>query len=169
MSIGLVLLFMTGIALLIKENQSTIQTEILIEKSRSEVFEFVTTPAYWPLWHPSSLEVTGTKDHSLNVDEQVTEAFLVAGRKGAVVWTVIEKERPDLWAIEGEIEGGKGAGGTITYRLTGEGNDTRFQRTFDYHMPGLFYPVMNRLFFKKRIRQESQKALEVLKKVIEEG
>src|SRR4051812_35507286 len=28
-----------------------------------EVFDFLTTPANWPRWHPSSLKVTGAADH----------------------------------------------------------------------------------------------------------
>ncbi len=35
-----------------------------------EVYAFVTTPATWPKWHPSSLGVSDATDHSLEVGEQ---------------------------------------------------------------------------------------------------
>ena len=75
------------------------------------VFDFVTTPGSWPQWHPSSRGVSGTTDHSLEVGEQVAEAFRVGWHRGNVVWTCREREAPHHWVIEGEVEGG--GGGTI--------------------------------------------------------
>jgi hypothetical protein len=46
--------------------------------------------------------VSGTTDHPLDLDEQVTEDFLVAGRRGRVVWTVVVGEAPERWVIAGE-------------------------------------------------------------------
>src|SRR5437868_13299825 len=59
-----------------------------IHRPPAEVFAYVSTPGNWPKWHPSSLAVRGAVDHPLAVGEQVTETFLVAGRRGEVVWTV---------------------------------------------------------------------------------
>ena len=50
------------------------------------VFDFVTTPGNWPQWHPSSRGVSGTTDHSLEVGEQVAEAFRVGWHRRNVVW-----------------------------------------------------------------------------------
>ncbi len=67
----------------------------------AEVFDYVTTPAHWLQWHPSSVALHGAIDHSLGVGEEVTEDFRVAGRSGSVTWRVIAREAPTRWAIAG--------------------------------------------------------------------
>src|SRR5262249_3916184 len=69
---------------------TTVVTAAAIERPPAVVFDFVTTPAHWLEWHPSSLGLDGATDHSLQVGEAVTEAFRVAGRKGSVTWRVVE-------------------------------------------------------------------------------
>lgn len=165
--LGWTFLFLAILAIILAEGKSTIKTEILILRPQAEVYTFATTPGNWPLWHPSSLEVKGATNHSLEIGEKVKEAFLVAGREGSVEWTVIEKEAPYLWAIQGDIEGGAGSGGIITYQLVSQPEGTLFKRTFDYQITSFFYQLMNRLVFKRRITQESQKALTQLKEVLE--
>jgi hypothetical protein len=93
-----------------------IYTTAQIHTPADRVFDYVTTPGNWPVWHPSSLGVGGATDHSLEPDEQVTEEFQVAGRRGRVVWTVRERVAPRRWVIDGRVEGG--GGGTITYTAT---------------------------------------------------
>jgi uncharacterized protein YndB with AHSA1/START domain len=78
----------TSISYVMIRAMSRIDKTIHIRKPVEQVFEFVTTPVNWPRWHPSSLAVSGAMDHSLEVGEQVTEEFLVAGRRGRVVWRV---------------------------------------------------------------------------------
>jgi uncharacterized protein YndB with AHSA1/START domain len=101
---------------------------IEIDVPAEQVFDYVTTPGNWPDWHPSSLGVSGATDHSLEPGEQVTEEFLVAGRRGRVVWTVREREAPRRWVIEGRVEAG--GGGTITYTETPHAGGTTFERAF---------------------------------------
>ena len=132
-----------------------------------EVFDFVTIPGNWPQWHPSSLGVSGEADHSLEVGEQVTEAFRVAGRRGSAVWTCLEREAPRHWVIEGQVE--EGGAGTITYTLTPHNGGTRFERTFVYALPNRLWEVLNRLFLRRRIAAESDEALRRLKHVLEAG
>jgi uncharacterized protein YndB with AHSA1/START domain len=90
-----------------------IYTTIQIQTPIQRVFDYVTMPGNWPVWHPSSLG--GATDHSLEPGEEVTEEFLVAGRRGRVVWTVRERVAPRRRVIDGRVEGG---GGTITYTAT---------------------------------------------------
>lgn len=57
------------------------------------VFDYITTPANWPAWHPASCAVHGSADHSLLIDEQVTEEFVAGGRQGSCVWEVTRRKR----------------------------------------------------------------------------
>jgi uncharacterized protein YndB with AHSA1/START domain len=143
-----------------------IQNSVTIARPVGVVFEFVTTPGNWPRWHPSSLSVSGATDHSLAVGEQVTEQYLVAGRKGEVVWTVTESKRPHCWVIEGQIVG-RQAGGTVSYSLIPQNGSTHFEREFRYPTPGLLFRLLNALFFRRRIAAESAEAVRRLKEVLE--
>ena len=89
-----------------------IYTSATIERGIEDVFAYVTAPGHWPEWHPSSLDVSGAIDHALDVGEQCTEHFRVAGREGYVVWTVTECDAPRRWVIAGAIVGG--GSGVIT-------------------------------------------------------
>ena len=109
---------------------SRIVSRATIARSLSEVFAYVTTPGHWPEWHPSSLGVAGATDPSLNVGEEATELFLVAGRRGRAHWTVREREEPRRWIIVGRVEGG--GTGTIIYALTPQEGGTLFEREFTY-------------------------------------
>ena len=144
-----------------------IYTTIHICKPIQPVFDYVTTPANWPRWHPSSLAVSGTTDHSLEIGERVTEEFLVAGRRGTAVWTVRECEAPHRWVIEGQAEGGGGA--TISYTLTPDADGTRFERELIYAMPNPLLTLLNRLILRRRVEAESAEALRRLKEVLERG
>ena len=146
---------------------STVQHQILIKRPLAEVYEYVTTPGNWPDWHPSSLGVSGQTDHSLEVGEKVTEAFRVVGREGEVVWTVTEKETPIRWKISGDIIGREGAGGDITYALTESEGGTLFERTFEYTLPHYGYFLLNVVYYRRKVNQESRAAVEALKGVLE--
>jgi hypothetical protein len=142
-----------------------IVTVTSIGRPDAVVFDYVTTPAHWPNWHPSSLSVSGATDHSLSVGEQVTEEFRVAGRRGRVVWTVAVRDRPSRWVILGTIDG-KSAG-TVIYSLMPLTSGTRFEREFAYRAPSLWFAALNVLFVRTRIQQESDEAVARLKKTLE--
>jgi uncharacterized protein YndB with AHSA1/START domain len=57
---------------------------IQIRRPIERVFDFITTPANWPQWHPASVSVSTNADHSLLQGEGVTEEISVAGRRGQV-------------------------------------------------------------------------------------
>jgi uncharacterized protein YndB with AHSA1/START domain len=143
-----------------------IYTTTTIARPIEQVFAYVSTPAYWPDWHPSSLGVSGATDHSLAVGEQVTEEFRVAGRTGRARWTVRERTPPVRWVIEGVIEG-RGSGGTVAYMLTPHGETTFFEREFTYPTPTLLFKLLNLLVIRWRVRAESREALRRLKARLE--
>ena len=144
---------------------TTIVTTTQIRRTASVVFDYVTTPAHWLIWHPSSLGLHGAVDHSLAVGEEVTEEFRVAGRKGAVTWRVIARDAPRLWAISGAVAAG--GSGTITYTLSGAGDVTAFRREFVYSMPNWFAALLDRLLLRRRIEAESIEAVGRLKQALE--
>ena len=144
---------------------TTIITRASIHRPIAEVFDYVTTPAHWLVWHPSSLGLHGATDHSLQVGEEVTEDFRVAGRKGSVTWKVIAREAPARWSIAGTVAaGGKG---TITYILTQTADGTEFLREFNYAMPNWFAALLDRLFIRRRIEAESSLAVSRLRQALE--
>jgi uncharacterized protein YndB with AHSA1/START domain len=142
-----------------------ISTTIFIARPVEQVFDFVTTPANWPRWHPSSLGVSGAVEHSLVPGEQVTEDYLVAGRRGRAIWTVRERVPPHRWVIDGRVEAG--GGGRITYILSPRADGTEFRRDFVYEVPGLPLKLLNWLVLRRRIAAESAEALRRLKQVLE--
>jgi uncharacterized protein YndB with AHSA1/START domain len=149
------------------KTMTRIHDEIIIDRPVETVFDYVTTPGNWPHWHPSSLSVAGSTGHSLEVGEQVTEDFRVAGRQGQVVWTVTQREAPRRWIIEGQIVG-RGAGGTVAYTLTPAGSGTRFVREFSYPTRGLWFRLLNWLLIRQRIAGESTTAVRRLKETLEQ-
>ncbi|MFB9128293.1 SRPBCC family protein [Paraburkholderia dipogonis] len=142
-----------------------IVTVASIQRSPTVVFDYVTTPAHWPAWHPSSLAVSGAVDHPLDLGEQVTEEFRVAGRRGRVVWTVATREPPGKWSIEGTID--NRPAGTVTYSLTSTESGTRFEREFTYRSPSLWFAMFNWLVLRARIQSESDTAVSQLKGLLE--
>ena len=131
------------------------------------LYDYVTTPAHWPEWHPSSLGVSEGAEHSLLLGEQVTERFLVAGRRGTVIWTVTEREEPRRWVIIGTITGTTG-GGTITYTLNQRPDGVFFEREFVYPPPNLLFTVLDALILRRRVQAESEEATRRLKAKMEE-
>lgn len=145
-----------------------IANEIVIARAPQQVFDYVTTPVNWPRWHPSSLAVRGATDHPLAVGESVVEDFIVAGSRGTVTWTVVARQPPVRWAIEGRNVGSRG-GGTVTYTLSPEGGGTRFTRILTYHMPNLLAGILNDFGVRDRVAAESSEAVTRLKAALEKG
>ena len=146
-------------------DRTRIANSIVIARPPDAVFAYVTTPANWPNWHPSSLAVTGAADHSLVPGEQVTEDFIVAGRTGRVVWTALKRDAPRQWIIEGDVDGRDA--GVITYTLTAVAEGTRFERKFIYGSPNLLFAVLNRISLRAHVESESTQAVQNLKRVLE--
>jgi uncharacterized protein YndB with AHSA1/START domain len=139
---------------------SVIRTVATIARAPAEVFDYVTTPGHWPEWHPSSLRVAGTADHSLRVGESCTEEFLVAGRHGTCVWTARERVEGRRWVIETATRGGEAA---ITYTVEPVDGGTRFERELWYRMPNALLALLDALVLRRRIQRESEEATRRLK------
>jgi hypothetical protein len=136
-----------------------------IARSPKDVFAYVSTPAHWPEWHPSSIAVHGAADHPLAVGESVDEDFRVAGRIGRVTWRVTAREPDRQWRIAGTI-GGREAG-TVSYTLTPTAAGTHFVREFEYGSPNLLFALLNLWRIRQQIDDESRQAVLQLKQRLE--
>lgn len=145
-----------------------IVNEITIARPPQQVYDYVTTPANWPRWHPSSLAVRGATDHPLALGESVVEDFVVASNRGTVTWTVVSREAPVRWSIDGKNAGSRG-GGTVTYTLRPEGGGTRFTRVLSYRMPNLLAAILDNFGVRERVAAESAEAVARLKAVLEKS
>ncbi len=146
-------------------DRTRVANSIVIARETDAVFAYVTTPANWPKWHPASLAVSGATDHPLVPGEQVTEDFIVAGRKGRVVWTVVKRDANREWIVEGDVDGRKA--GVITYALTPVAEGTRFEREFIYDSPNLLFAALNRISIRTQVEAESTQATQNLKRLLE--
>lgn len=142
-----------------------IRTTTSIARPREEVFDFLTTPANWTRWHPSTIAVTGDAEHPQTLGEHCVEEFVVAGRRGITEWTVIGCDRPVRWTIEAHPPNGGHA--TITYELAAGGGTTTFTRTLEYTMPNPFLALLDLLVLRARVDRESTTALANVKRVLE--
>jgi uncharacterized protein YndB with AHSA1/START domain len=137
---------------------------INIHRPIGVVFDYVTTPANWPAWHPASRAVSGSADHSLLIGEQVTEEFVAGGRHGSCVWQVTQREIPYLWTITTSTPQVRAE---ITYRLKAQGEQTFFEREFTYATSGIWFWILDLLLMRRRMARESRIALEQLKERLE--
>jgi uncharacterized protein YndB with AHSA1/START domain len=137
---------------------------VVIARPIGSVFEYATTPAHWPQWHPASRAVHGARDHALLIGEEVTEDFVVAGKRGSCVWRVTRRDRPRLWTITTATPRGRAE---ITYRLEDRAGNTVFERELAYETSGLLLAIMEFLVLRRRMRAESRVALERLKERLE--
>jgi len=142
-----------------------IHNAVGIARSPDDVFRFVTTPASWPRWHPATLAVEGTTDHALMVGEQVTEDHVSGGLRNRARWTVIERDAPRRWRIDGR--GKLGDEASITYTLVPNTTGVRFERELRYRMPNRLAAWLESLFIRHRVTEESALALRRLKSVLE--
>ena len=144
---------------------SRIYSPIQIPLPPETVFDYVSTPGNWPQWHVSSLGVSGATDHSLEVGEQVTEEYIVAGRHGQAIWTVTERVFPRKWSITADVASGAGRG-IVTYTCNPNEQGTFFEREFVYTMHRLLWKIIDRLILRRRIEAESMQSVQQLKQAL---
>jgi hypothetical protein len=137
---------------------------ISIHRPIGVVFDYITTPANWPAWHPASRSVSGSVDHSLLIGEQVTEEFVAGGRHGSCVWQVTRREVPYLWTITTSTPKVQAE---ITYQLSAQGETIIFERELTYVTSDLWFWVLDFLLMRRRMNRESRIVLERLKERLE--
>lgn len=137
---------------------------VSIHRPLDAVFNFITTPANWPKWHPASRAVSGSTDHSLLIGEEVTEEFVAGGRHGSCVWQVTQRTAPYLWTITTSTPQIRAE---ITYRLAGQGENTLFERELIYVISSIWLWILDFVLLRRRMGHESRVALERVKELLE--
>jgi Polyketide cyclase / dehydrase and lipid transport len=137
---------------------------VSIHRPIDAVFNFITTPANWPKWHPATRAVSGSADHSLLIGEEVTEEFVAGGRHGSCVWQVTQRAAPYLWMITTSAPRIRAE---ITYRLAVQGENTLFERELIYVTSGIWLAILDFLLLRRRMDRESRVALERVKERLE--
>jgi uncharacterized protein YndB with AHSA1/START domain len=147
------------------ERQTHVVNVVTLRAPPQAVYDYVTTPANWPAWHPASLAVQGTTDRPLVLGDEVAEEFRLAGRHGIIHWKVVEAKPPLAWRAEGEVNRRPSA--EVHYTLTPDGSGTRFERDFVYRTPNLLFLILDPIFVGPRMRAESAQGARQLAKVFD--
>jgi hypothetical protein len=142
-----------------------IRTVAIIRRLPDAVFAYATVPGNWPQWHPSSLNVSGITERTLQAGESCREEYLVAGRRGSCEWTARECVPGRRWVIETQTRGGSAS---ITYTLDPLGDFTRYERVLRYRMPNPYLALLDLLLLRRRVRKESEEATHRLKARLEQ-
>lgn len=143
-----------------------IDSEITLTAPEVDVFDFVTTPAFWSMWHPATQAVIETPERPLLYGETAIEQIRVGGREFIAEWTVIACEAPHLWSIATDTAEGEAR---ITYRLAPSGSGTRFVRTLAYRSRKVPQRWFDNSIVRWVLTRQSKKALTNLKRVLESG
>ena len=132
---------------------SRTENQIYIELPPQRVYDYVSTPAKWPEWHPSSLWLDSGADQPLGAGARFEEDVRVANRDGHLSWTVREARPPLLWIADAVARDGLRL--SLRYDLEAVSGGTGFRRTLDYQMAGLWKRILDRLLLHRRIARES--------------
>ncbi|MES2298276.1 MAG: SRPBCC family protein [Pseudomonadota bacterium] len=140
---------------------------ITIRRSPEDVFNYATTPAHWPKWHPSSLRLQGDTAHPTLGGAQFEEDIRAGGRTGHIQWRVAACEVGKVWVADAASSNGVTL--RVTYRVSPAGEGTLFERTLSYSIQGLWLKILNVLILRRRIERESALSLQQLKAVMEKA
>ena len=141
-----------------------VETEIEIGCPAQHVFDYATTPALWPKWHPATVEVRNTPSRPLTTGETVLEVIAVAGRRDEALWTVQACAPPQRWEIATDT--GKGMA-HIVYRITPTATGCRFHRSLAFRSKRWPWRALDSTLVRWMLERQSTRALHNLKQVIE--
>lgn len=137
---------------------------VTIDRPIDEVLAYAASAGRWPEWHPSSLRVQGPKG-PLPTGARFEEDIRAGGRAGHLSWEVVEYAPSLRWVAR--AEGTNGVSLHLTYEVSEGGEGTRFVRTLEYTLAGVFMRIANALVLRRRIDRESEESLCILKRVVE--
>jgi len=138
------------------------QHHIQIACAPAQVYDYASTPALWPEWHPASLRLEPGADRPLTLGETFEEDIKTAGRDDHLSWKVTECEPGRIWAARA-ISRNHGARIFVRYRFAASNGGTAFQRELEYELPNVWLRLLNLVLLSRRIDAESRLSLQQLK------
>lgn len=141
-----------------------VDTAIDIAMTPAEVFDFVTTPTLWSLWHPATKGVDQVPDRPLLLGETVVEHIDFWPRPIAAEWTVVDYAPGERWAIDTITPQGDAR---VIYRVAPNGKGTVFRRALLYSSRNLPWRWLDANLTRLALRIQSRNALINLKRVLE--
>ncbi|MCB1554769.1 MAG: SRPBCC family protein [Xanthomonadales bacterium] len=147
-----------------------IQSSVEIRRAPEEVFAFASTPANWPVWHPTALSVEGDVAGPLKPGDRILEQDRFLFLRGQIRWQAHAVDAPRSWTIEGVVEGipmFSGTTTTVSYTVTPVAEGARIDRTMHYRPSTAVGRALDWLIFRRHNRHQSQHALDAIKRLLD--
>ena len=149
---------------------SRIVSTVRIRREPGAVYDFFTTPANAPLWHPASLSVAGAVDHSLAVGEEFSEELRgPLGVRGHAEWRVVTRDAPHLWRIELTRSTPIRMIATVTLCFRDDKGATVLERDVQYRYDRPWLALLDALSLRRRNKKEGDKGLRRAQQRLEAG
>lgn len=141
--------------------QASVGITIRLAGPLRRVFDLVTTPHFWPQWHPATLNVYGVTERPVTLGDVIYESVQIDTRIYHVTWTVVELipySRVVLRSASGRTR--------ITYDFSERDLTTEFQRTLVYHPDTFLSPESSFASVHMLMEQQSTQALRQLQQLV---
>jgi uncharacterized protein YndB with AHSA1/START domain len=146
-----------------EDAMARVSTQVRLDGPIERVFDIVTTPAYWPRWHPATIGVSGMTERPVALGDVVRERAQIGSRLYEGNWTVVEHARPTRVVLR--MEGGRL---TIAYAFAPDGPATSFARELTYEPADFLGSAGDPAALERLMQQQSEVALRALKRLVEE-
>lgn len=140
---------------------TTIRLERHIAAPPAVLYDYVTRPARWKEWHHSSLRADAHALESLPAGAAFEEDIRSAGFVRHLRWRVLESLPGERWSAQAVMDDGSRV--SLLYEFAAQDGGTHFVRTLEYTLRPPLLRLLNDLLMWRRVRGESQRALDRLK------
>ena len=143
-----------------------------VPRPLEDVFDWLTTPANWPLCSPITLAVTPADPAKpLRPGDRFSEDLRVGRWQGRFDWTVEAVDRPHRCVITGVVAGDDTLGGVREGRIeitaTGDAHTTTFTREMTYPVHGITGHFDNLLGFGREFDRAAEVMLQTSVSILE--
>jgi len=138
---------------------------IVIDKPPAEVLAYASSPGLWSQWHPQSSTIVASSQHPFIKGETFDEQIETPLGQNHLRWQVVQNTS-DSWLAQAQNIT-NGAKIKLQYRVhllyrRIAVDKTVFERTLDYTLPNVALVAINALYFKSKVEQKSEDALQRL-------
>lgn len=142
---------------------SRVTNTVLIQGEPEHIFDLVTTPKFWPRWHPATVSVKGAIDQPMRLGDMIRERAKIGGVEGEGDWKVMECDRPRRVVLH--VEGTAIGAVNITYQFEAGPDEVEFTRILDFDASAL--PENVRPLVERQMATDSAEGLARLKAFVE--